>query len=94
MSKTLTLAALFFAASVAATATLRQLSAPPAPAMASGTDTAAEVTRRGSRDPLAADTAIMLGAGNQARRGQRPELASADSHLTAPAVEGQRRGSR
>lgn len=94
MTKTLTIAALFFAASVAATAALRQPPVPPAPAMASETETAAEVTRRGSRDLPVGTTTAAIDAGNQPRRGQRPDLATADSHLTAPAVEGERRGSR
>ncbi|WP_200243569.1 hypothetical protein [Thiohalocapsa halophila] len=94
MTKTLTIAALFFAASVAATAALHQQPMPPAQAMASEADTAAEVTRRGSRDLPVGTTTAAIDAGDQPRRGQRPDLATADSHLTAPAVDGERRGNR
>ncbi|MBK1632120.1 hypothetical protein CKO31_15525 [Thiohalocapsa halophila] len=96
MTKTLSIAALFFAASVAATAALHQQPIPPAQAMASEADTAAEVTRRGSRDlprPVGTATA-MIDAGDQPRRGQRPALEAADNSLPALALEAERRGSR
>jgi hypothetical protein len=94
MTKTLSIAALFLAASVAATAALRQPSVPPAPAMASQTDAAAEVTRRGSRDLPLTSTTALIDAGDQPRRGQRPAFEVAENSLPAPILEAERRGSR
>lgn len=94
MTKTLSIAALFLAASVAATAALRQPSVPPAPATLSKADIATEVTRRGSRDALTGTITPMIDAGDQPRRGQRPEFELAEYSLPTSIVEAERRGSR
>ena len=94
MSKTLSIAALFFAAgSVAATASL--LTEPTLTGDASLTaGTANQISSRGSRAPLASVAMAESTVGNQPRRGERSDFDHAGTSRVEPTADGHRRGTR
>lgn len=100
MTNTLGIAAVFLAASIAATTSL--LHEPVTrvhPDIMQGTDTLATDklatdTRRGTRIPLGADPDSLPAVGDQPRRGQRTDLQLAGNSMSAPSADGLRRGTR
>lgn len=94
MTKPVAFAALFLAFSVAATASLLNEPTPRADATALAAMGAADLTRRGTREPLVSNELALPVSFAQQRRGERPELAVAESAAAASAGDASRRGSR
>jgi hypothetical protein len=92
MTKTLTLAALFFVGSIAATASL--LHEPSMPGHATTADSSLEATRRGTRAPLAGVADAEPTVGTQPRRGERAELDLAGDRVAEVTADSPRRGTR
>jgi hypothetical protein len=92
MTKTFTLAALFFVGSVAATASL--LHEPSMPGHAATADSGLETTRRGTRTPLATVAGTEPTVGTQPRRGERAELDPAGDRMAEVTADSPRRGTR
>ncbi|WP_058556612.1 hypothetical protein [Thiohalocapsa sp. ML1] len=94
MTKPVAFATLFLAFSVAATASLLNEPTPRTNATAVTTASAEDLTRRGTREPLVSNELALPVSFAQQRRGERPELAVAESAAAASAGDAIRRGSR
>jgi hypothetical protein len=93
--KTLSFAALFFAGTVAATASLTSFSPEPAhSASASQSSQAGELTSRGTRAPLVSVTDADAPVGDQPRRGTRADVDPVAVALSTHVADGLRRGTR
>jgi hypothetical protein len=93
MTRSLTIASLFFAAaSVAATASLLYEPTEPTHGALSA-DATDEVTRRGTREPLATVVSDPL-LSDQPRRGQRTDFVLSGAPTPEPTADGIRRGDR
>lgn len=92
MTKTLTLAALFFVGTVAATASL--LHEPSMPGHAATADASEEATRRGTRAALTTVADAEPTIGTQPRRGERTDSELAGDRMAQVTADGPRRGTR